>query len=48
MVGDAVRDMIPAKKLGIQTIFIGNSAAYPSADAYAKDLAEAVNIILNH
>lgn len=46
MIGDSERDMIPAKDLGIKTIFIGPREKYPSADAYASSLEDAARIII--
>ena len=46
MVGDAERDLLPARQLGIKTIFIGIGEKSEHADYYAGDLAEAARIIL--
>lgn len=46
MIGDKGRDLIPAKKLGIKTVLVGD-AEEADADIKAKDLAEGVRIILN-
>jgi D-glycero-D-manno-heptose 1,7-bisphosphate phosphatase len=45
MIGDRDRDLIPAKKLGFNTIQVKEDDS-PTADAYAKDLPAAVDIIL--
>ncbi len=47
MIGDSERDMIPAKKLGIKTLFIGHPGQYSGADKYAENLQEAADAILN-
>lgn len=47
MVGDQDRDLIPAKQLGIQTIFVGEEIS-PSARFLAKSLKAASEIILSH
>ena len=44
MVGDKERDLIPAKKLGIATILVGNEASH-FADHNALNLINATNII---
>ncbi len=46
MAGDKERDLIPARKLGIKTIGITESQAIGEADFMAKNLTEAVAIIL--
>jgi len=46
MVGDNERDLIPAKKLGIKTIGIGEKDKFPSADELAQNLLEAVQRII--
>lgn len=47
MVGNAERDLIPARKMGLHTIFIGSTEAGIRADYYSINLIEAVKIILN-
>lgn len=45
MIGDKERDLIPAKKLGINTILVGGgSSAY--ADKPVKDLSEATALLM--
>ncbi len=46
MVGNAERDIIPAKKLGICTIFIGSPEEGVEAEYYSDSLYEATRIIL--
>ena len=46
MIGDGERDMIPARKLGINTLFIGYPSKYPFAKRYAGDVHEAARIII--
>jgi D-glycero-D-manno-heptose 1,7-bisphosphate phosphatase len=46
MIGDGERDMIPARKMGIKTLFIGYPSKYPFADHYAGDVHEAARIII--
>jgi D-glycero-D-manno-heptose 1,7-bisphosphate phosphatase len=46
MIGDGDRDMIPARKLGIKTLFIGYPSKYPFATRYAGDVYEAARIII--
>jgi len=46
MVGDNERDLIPAKKLGIKTIGIGEEDKFPSADGLARNLLEAVQKLI--
>ncbi len=46
LVGDKERDLIPARKFGIKTIGIAESQAIGEADYMAKNLPEAVAIIL--
>lgn len=46
MAGDKERDLIPAKKTGIKTIFINNDRESDYADYYAPDLIIAVNEII--
>ena len=48
MIGDGERDMIPARKLGIRTIFIGPREKYPDADGYASSLMECTGIVTRH
>ncbi len=45
MIGDKDRDLIPARKMGINTIQVIYQNS-DHADAYAKDLPDAVSIIL--
>ncbi|MFC2125366.1 D-glycero-alpha-D-manno-heptose-1,7-bisphosphate 7-phosphatase [Bacteroidota bacterium] len=47
MVGNAERDLIPARKLDIQTILIGKKDSGIMADYYCSNLFEATKIILN-
>ena len=47
MIGDRDRDIIPAKKLGIKTIKIGEASAEVPADFLARDLQEAAELLLN-
>jgi len=47
MVGDRERDLIPAKKLGMSTILVGDSDNSYYMDHRAKDLLESASIILN-
>lgn len=46
MVGDAERDILPAKKLGIRTIQVGEGEKSPVADFNAGDILSAARIIL--
>ncbi len=46
MIGDTDRDMIPAGKLGIRTIFIGPFDKFPYADGYSNSLQGCTEIIL--
>ena len=48
MIGDSERDMIPAIKLGIQTILLGDPSRFPSAAYFADSLSEAVKLIIDH
>ena len=48
MVGNSERDLIPAVKLGIRTIFIGNETPEVKADFLVKDLLEATKKIISH
>lgn len=49
MVGDRGRDLIPAKKLDIRTIQVGDEVEPENKGGFAaKDLAEATQIILSH
>jgi D-glycero-D-manno-heptose 1,7-bisphosphate phosphatase len=45
MIGDGERDMIPAHRLGIQTIFIGTPERFANAGNFAADLPAAARII---
>ncbi len=47
MIGDRERDLIPAKKLGMSTILVGDSDNSDYMDYRAKDLLESASIILN-
>lgn len=47
MLGDKERDLVPAKKLGISTIQIGEGPYITCADHQAKDIKEATAIITN-
>jgi len=48
MVGDKVRDIIPARALGIKTIQIGNEIEKENrADFKVMNLTEAADVILN-
>jgi len=46
MVGNSERDLIPAVKLGIRTIFIGNGTPEVKTDFIVKDLLEASKKII--
>jgi D-glycero-D-manno-heptose 1,7-bisphosphate phosphatase len=46
MIGDKDRDLIPARELGMKTIQVIYQNS-PNADYYARDLAEATEIILS-
>jgi D-glycero-D-manno-heptose 1,7-bisphosphate phosphatase len=46
MVGDNDRDLVPARKLGIHTIGIGDPEKFPSADACVGSLLEAVTSVV--
>ena len=48
MVGNSERDLIPAIKLGIRTVFTGNDTPDLKADFIAKDLLEASEKIIRH
>jgi len=45
MVGDSGRDLIPAKKLGIKTVQVGNKAPSDLADYRVEHLADALRYI---
>mgnify|MGYP001393291521 CR=1 FL=1 len=45
MIGDAERDMIPARKLGLRTVQVGTEQ-FETADYIAADIREAAQIIL--
>jgi D-glycero-D-manno-heptose 1,7-bisphosphate phosphatase len=47
MVGDTERDIIPARKLSINTIQVGADVKDSQADFVARDLLEAANIIIS-
>ena len=47
MIGNAERDMIPALKLGMKTIFIGEELTGFQITYYAKDLRDAAEYILS-
>jgi D-glycero-D-manno-heptose 1,7-bisphosphate phosphatase len=46
MIGNHERDLIPARKLGLKTIFIGEKTNTFQADFYTGDLRSAANHIL--
>ena len=47
MIGDKERDLIPAKKLGIRTVLVGNGeSAY--ADFFSNDLPSVKSLILSY
>jgi D-glycero-D-manno-heptose 1,7-bisphosphate phosphatase len=48
MVGNSDRDLIPALKLGIRTIFVGKSKDDPGNRYFAADLREAAEIIIEN
>jgi D-glycero-D-manno-heptose 1,7-bisphosphate phosphatase len=48
MIGNSKRDLIPAVKLGIRTIFIGEKAPDTKTDFVARNLLEASKKIINH
>lgn len=48
MVGNSRRDLSPAVKLGIRTIFIGKKAPDTKTDFVVKDLLEASEKIITH
>jgi D-glycero-D-manno-heptose 1,7-bisphosphate phosphatase len=48
MVGDAERDIIPAKKLNINTIQVGEELKSSIADFTTRDLFEAAGLIVGH
>lgn len=48
MVGNSERDIIPAVKLGIRTIFIGNETPPAKTKFIVKDLLEASKKIIDH
>ncbi len=48
MVGNSPRDMIPAKKLGIKTIFIGNRPDEVDVDYHTEDLRSATDYIIDN
>ena len=47
MIGDRERDLIPAKKLGMSTILVGDSPDSDYMDYRAEDLMDSTSIILN-
>lgn len=48
MVGNSDRDLIPAVKLGIRTIFVGGNTDIPGNRYFAADLSEATEIIIEN
>jgi D-glycero-D-manno-heptose 1,7-bisphosphate phosphatase len=48
MIGDSERDLLPAVKLGIRTIFITRDSTSPVNQLTAAGLTEAANIILEN
>ena len=46
IVGNSERDLVPAVKLGIRTIFVGNETPGMKADFFVKDLLEASKKII--
>ncbi len=48
MVGNSDRDLIPALKLGIRTIFVGKSKNTPGNLYFAADLQKAAEIIIKN
>ena len=48
MVGNSERDMVPAHKLGIKTIFVGNDNPDFNIEYKTKDLLEAAKKIIAH
>jgi len=48
MIGNSERDMLPALKLGIKTVYIGKYIQHLNIDYYANDLAGAAKQIINH
>lgn len=48
MIGDSDRDMIPAMKLGIRTIFVGPPQKFPAVNASAPGLPECMGIITSY
>ena len=48
MVGNSNQDLIPAVKLGIRTIFVGDKAPDTKIDFIVRDLMEATEKIINH
>jgi D-glycero-D-manno-heptose 1,7-bisphosphate phosphatase len=47
MVGNAERDLIPARKLGIRTILIGSKESGIEADYYCDNLLQAAEFIIS-
>ena len=45
MIGDKERDLIPARKLGISTIILGNNVVTEYADYSVKDISEVLKVI---
>lgn len=45
MVGDKERDLIPARKLNVQTVLFGDQKRTPFADFYAEKATDLLNII---
>lgn len=46
MVGDKTRDLVPAKKLGLRTVFVGDEEENQVADYTAASLKDAVDRII--
>ena len=45
VIGDKERDLIPARKLGIATIILGNNVVTEYADYCVKDISEVLKVI---
>jgi len=45
MIGDKERDLIPARKLGIATIFLGNTVISKYADYSIKNISQVLKSI---
>ena len=48
MVGNSQRDLLPAEKLGIHTIYVGENPPDTKTDFIVKDLVEASEKIISH